>query len=135
MNVVFPSSWHVIEPVNAEFDREFLLVLRAATSVGFFSGYPEIQATLMKMDSFSARHRRRIVCVAENRVVAFADWFKHELDFLFVQPQSQRMGIGSAILLRQSTADTADLQTLCVKDNRTGLCFYKEHSFKIVVER
>jgi ribosomal protein S18 acetylase RimI-like enzyme len=125
----------VIGPVNSEFDRECLLVLRAATSTGFFSKYAVIQKTLTKLHSFSAKGRDRVIWLANGKVGAFADWSRDVLAFLFVDPTFQRMGVGKSLISWRLKSGVHTLQTLCVKENAAALSFYLSQSFRIVGER
>lgn len=78
---------------------------------------------------------RLFVAETEGRVVAFSSWQEGELLALYVHPDSQRQGIGAALLATcRRDAQACGQSILRVKAALGAEAFYRRHGF-VVVER
>ncbi|MDJ0665221.1 MAG: GNAT family N-acetyltransferase [Acidimicrobiia bacterium] len=74
------------------------------------------------------------VCVVNGAIVGFLSLVGNEVGGLFVDPDHQRRGIGSALM--DGARDVRPFLELSVfEENRNGLAFYTAYGFEIVARR
>ena len=117
-----------------EADIDALAEIAAAAYRTGFADILEPQALEQRGGAFFAAHLRAVlggIQVAETmgRVVGFSQVTSSHLDMLFVAPEAQQTGAGTA-LLRQ--AEEAGLHTLeCFRDNLAARAFYQRRGWRL----
>ena len=114
---------------------EGLAVWAAATAIG----HPFLDEDFLEQERREIRnvHLPRAetwVWEADGRIVGFISLLGNEVGAVFVDPGSQRSGIGHALMDHARTL-RGELEVEVFKENTIGLAFYARYGFQPLLER
>ncbi|WP_114193337.1 GNAT family N-acetyltransferase [Edaphovirga cremea] len=118
-----------------ESDRPFLRTLFLASRKAMWTW---LDAREWRLEDFDRVTRGETVLVAESagKILGFASIFTQEnfLHSLFVDPDAQGQGVGSALLRATEATFTSTGSLKCLSRNQHALAFYKKHGWEVVTE-
>lgn len=74
------------------------------------------------------------VAEVEGRVTGFIAWTPGEIDHLYIHPDCQGRGVGTALLLEALKDCDPGVELWVFQKNRDAIRFYEKHGFRLLYE-